>query len=629
MRETSFIQQNKEKWQEFEQYLEGRQDNPEELNDLFIQVTDDLSYARTFYPNRSVRVYLNGLAQKVFFNIYKGKKPIWKRFAHFWADDLPQLLYESRKELLLSFFIFALAIAIGMLSGAADPDFARSILGERYVEMTEANINSGDPMAVYKELGAFNMFLGITINNILVALRTFIFGVFYAIGTIGSLLYNGIMLGAFQYFFIEKGLFWESFLAVWLHGAFEISSIVIAGAAGLTMGKGLVQPGTFSRLRSFQLAARRGMSILIGTLPLFVCAGFIESYFTRHTEAPDILRGAFIFLCFAIVLFYFVFLPLRKGRREISGNEKIRLTPDVNREIDFSSIKTVGDLFTDTFIFYRKNFQFIAWAALAGASLYGFIAFGLAKDSPGEGFYYKQGMFSTLAALPQFIIDRNYRLLTLFAALSLSVVVFVIQFRLNRMQQGGKKINSGSSFWKRAALSYLNVLTVVLLLVYLFGTSEISFLFVLPFLPIFFLWTQVIISEKKGFILGLERSLQLTSKVYTKMVGLSFTLLFCGALFLLILDSGSLMNLGGGVIWFLLEVISMNLRLPADQAAIFSAVLITFVVVFVALLAFGLLVAGSGLQYFSSLEIHDAYWLRERIRKIGSRKRIKGLEREG
>ncbi|MBI5914483.1 MAG: stage II sporulation protein M, partial [Bacteroidetes bacterium] len=73
MRETSFIRQNEKKWKEFEQLLNGQHHDPEKLNDLFIQVTDDLSYARTFYPNRSVRVYLNGLAQKVFFNIYKTK----------------------------------------------------------------------------------------------------------------------------------------------------------------------------------------------------------------------------------------------------------------------------------------------------------------------------------------------------------------------------------------------------------------------------------------------------------------------------------------------------------------------------------------------------------------------------
>jgi len=274
MRETAFIQQNEKKWKEFEQILDGERSDPEKLSDLFIQVTDDLSYARTFYPNRSVRVYLNGLAQRIFFKIYKGKKSKRSRFAEFWATELPLLMYQARRDLLLAFVVFSMAIGIGMLSCYVEPDFLELILGESYVEMTKENIASGDPMAVYKHKGEVNMFLGITLNNILVALYTFLLGVFYAIGTIGILIRNGIMLGAFQFFFFNEGLFQESFLTVWLHGAFEISSIVIAGAAGITMGKGFVFPGPLSRLRFFLLSGRRGFGNFSGAASFFIIAGF-------------------------------------------------------------------------------------------------------------------------------------------------------------------------------------------------------------------------------------------------------------------------------------------------------------------------------------------------------------------
>ena len=69
MRETGFIKQNKEKWKEFEKTLNYKDKDPDKLNNLFIQITDDLSYSRTFYPNRSVRVYLNNLAQQIFHSI--------------------------------------------------------------------------------------------------------------------------------------------------------------------------------------------------------------------------------------------------------------------------------------------------------------------------------------------------------------------------------------------------------------------------------------------------------------------------------------------------------------------------------------------------------------------------------
>ena len=157
MRETSFIKQNKEKWKEFEQILENKNKDPDKLNELFIQITDDLSYSRTFYPNRSVRVYLNNLAQRIFTSIYKNKKSRKNHFVHFWAETLPQLIYESRKEFRLSLIIFILAFLIGIFSSAMDPDFARVILGDDYIDMTLENIQSGDPMNVYKQRGQLSI----------------------------------------------------------------------------------------------------------------------------------------------------------------------------------------------------------------------------------------------------------------------------------------------------------------------------------------------------------------------------------------------------------------------------------------------------------------------------------------
>ena len=153
MRETQFIQQNKEKWGEFENILEDEYKDPDKLNDLFVQITDDLSYSRTFYPNRSVRVYLNGLAQRIFHDVHKSPTSPWRAFKHFWTEELPQLYYEARRDMLIAFMVFVLAFGIGVLSCAMDPDFPEIILGESYIDMTESNIKSGDPMAVYKQKG--------------------------------------------------------------------------------------------------------------------------------------------------------------------------------------------------------------------------------------------------------------------------------------------------------------------------------------------------------------------------------------------------------------------------------------------------------------------------------------------
>ena len=101
------------------------------------------------------------------------------------------------RELLISFVVFTFFVTVGAFSSANEGDFVRSILGNGYVNMTLENIEKGDPMAVYKEQGAFNMFLGITINNIKVAIYAFAFGIFLGVGTLYILLQNGIMLEKF------------------------------------------------------------------------------------------------------------------------------------------------------------------------------------------------------------------------------------------------------------------------------------------------------------------------------------------------------------------------------------------------------------------------------------------------
>jgi hypothetical protein len=50
MREAAFVKLNKDKWAVFENALSNRTDiAPDVLSDLYIEITDHLSYAKTFY----------------------------------------------------------------------------------------------------------------------------------------------------------------------------------------------------------------------------------------------------------------------------------------------------------------------------------------------------------------------------------------------------------------------------------------------------------------------------------------------------------------------------------------------------------------------------------------------------
>ncbi|MBK9327993.1 MAG: stage II sporulation protein M [Sphingobacteriales bacterium] len=355
MKETKFIRQNHKKWAEFEEMSRNKVKDSNLYSKLYIQITDDLSYARTFYANRSVRVYLNSLAQGIFHKVFSRNRRKQSVFRNFWMEELPSIMYYHRSELLLSFIILIVAIAIGLLTYRHDSEFANRILGDGYVAMTAENIAKKDPMAVYKQSGPIEMFVRIVINNLKVDILTFFSGLVLGIGSILVLLQNGLMLSAFQFYFIQRGLFWDSFLAVWLHGTLEISAMVICGTAGLALGKGLVFPGTYSRTQSFLSSAQRATKIFFSVLPITVAAGIIESFLTRYTQAPDILRLALIIISLFFILGYYVYLPWvkkRNGTLRIPEAEKV--LPEIFPPFDFYSIRKVSEIILDTFRIYRK-----------------------------------------------------------------------------------------------------------------------------------------------------------------------------------------------------------------------------------------------------------------------------------
>ena len=319
MREPAFIKQNANRWKHFEDLMQGNnrhKTTPDEKADLFIQLTDDLSYAKTFYPKSRITTYLNGLTANVHRAIYKNKREETNRFWQFWAYELPEIMYQCRKQLLYSLLITLISVSLGVLSSSYDPTFPNLILGDNYINMTTENIERGDPMGVYKDPDATAMFLAITFNNIRVSFFAFVSGVFLSIGTVYLLFSNGVMLGVFQYFFYERGLFLTSFLTIWIHGTLEISAIVIAGCAGLVMGNSILFPGTYSRSDSFLMGARKGLKIAIGLVPIFITAGFLESYVTRHTEMDIVSKASIIIISALFIITYFVVYPIVLHRKQ-------------------------------------------------------------------------------------------------------------------------------------------------------------------------------------------------------------------------------------------------------------------------------------------------------------------------
>lgn len=317
MLESVFIKQNISKWHQYEDVLTfGGEQTPTEISEMYLDLSSDLAFAQSHYPNAEITSYLNDLTLKLHNVVYNEKHENWRRIITFWTREVPEIIWRERRSLLISLIVFLVSVAIGAFSSMHDDNFVRLIMGDEYVDMTIENINKGKPMDVYANDLETASFAGIMFNNVRVSFLAFAFGIFTSLAVGYFLFSNGVMIGSFFAFLYSQGVFAQSWPTVMLHGTLELSAIVIAGGAGIAFGNGWLFPGSYSRLTSLKLSAKRGLKIIIGTIPVFVLAAFIEGFFSRHFEWPLTLKYLIIGVSALFVIFYYVVYPYLLARHE-------------------------------------------------------------------------------------------------------------------------------------------------------------------------------------------------------------------------------------------------------------------------------------------------------------------------
>ncbi|MFK7799278.1 MAG: stage II sporulation protein M [Aureispira sp.] len=627
MRETHFIEQNKEKWAKFERNLGGGYVNPDELSDQFVEITDDLSYSRTFYPNRSVRVYLNNIAQKVFYNVYKNRRGRLSRVLNFWKETVPQIIYESRRSFLLALAVFIGATIIGVFSTYMDSEFPRVILGDEYIDMTMSNIENGNPMAVYQDPNQQEMFLRIAFNNLRVSIWCFALGLIFGVGSLFVLIQNGIMLGTFQYLFIREGIYMDSFFTIWMHGAIEISCIIIAGAAGLTLGSGLVFPKTLTRLQSLQLSARRGLLILLTVVPLIILAAFIEGFITRYTEASYIIRGIVIFGSFAFIISYYVIYPYLKAQKGfISFIGDVKLPPAQQLDIQYNQIKTTPQIFSDAFIAYRKFIKPIGILAVGIATLMTTIM--LLGD---DVYRFKtlesvENPFEIAFFLVEYTVENLYQLFS--SRHELFVLLFFIGFTISVytalfLSQQAVKIVQKKELSYRPSFFINTIISTVLGMgllgsVVMMAEEGVGLFLLILGAPIVLMWLVATFNENINPVSALGRVFKVLGGNWMVMMGAYFIIIGMCTIFIFMATA----PLAG----FYLGVI-VNL-FPIEDILMVKQGFYIFVYTFLLSFLLPLIAVVMNMAFHSFKEIKEADSLLSAIPKIGKRKISYGMEQE-
>ncbi len=310
VQEEKFIDKHSAKWEQLKSLSttitdRGKQNlssqQIKKFLELFRKSSHHLAYARTHYPNSELIEYLNNLIANCHSQVYAVDEINQTSLTSYLSSYLPQLLKRYKYYILASFGCFALGAIISLGLVLYNPEQAHIFLPEQMVDSIKNTDKTGGPDWNYALMSS-----KIMVNNITVALKSFVLGITFGLGTIYVLFFNGALLGALTALIYSYGNplnYWSLILP---HGVIELTAIFISGAAGLIIAKHLLLPGQYSRKDSLIAGTKQAVSLLAGVVILLIIAGLIEGFFTPLNISP-ITKLSFAALT-AILLAAYYFL---------------------------------------------------------------------------------------------------------------------------------------------------------------------------------------------------------------------------------------------------------------------------------------------------------------------------------
>ena len=324
MKENRFIQTREEAWNSYKTALEAFEGSSarqtgtsvEEFVNLYRSVSHDLTVARTRHYGANLIERLNELVVRGHNVIYFSRAGWLEKIYRFYAHTFPREVRKHKKWVFTSLVFFVLPwLAVSYCIAKSD-SFIYSIFPEQSVEMFEDMYNPDlrSPNRRFDASQQFAMFGIYIFNNTSIGLLVFVSGIGFGLLTIFVLLSNSVYLGAIFAHLTLIGYGSTLYPFVIGHGAFELTAIVIAGAAGLRLAVAVYFPGQLGRQTALRQGIRETMTLVAGFFTMFLIAAFIEAFWSPWPFPPSIIKYLVGCVLWILVLAYFFFA----GRNEIS-----------------------------------------------------------------------------------------------------------------------------------------------------------------------------------------------------------------------------------------------------------------------------------------------------------------------
>jgi uncharacterized membrane protein SpoIIM required for sporulation len=250
------------------------------LGELYRHAAADLSRARLLGLDRETLAYLNGLVARAHALIYRHPKRRTQTVLRFFTREFPRLFRKRLSYVIVSAVVFFSSTALAYISVWANERNAYRLVPASCVVSPDDLERKGPDRATVPEVFRPMFASAIVTNNVQVTFFAFALGITCGIGTAYVMVTNGLLLGALSALFARHGTalhFWGLILP---HGVIELSAVVIAGGAGLLLGRAVVFPGHRSRREALHLYGLDAVKLILGCVPLLVVAGCIEGFIT-------------------------------------------------------------------------------------------------------------------------------------------------------------------------------------------------------------------------------------------------------------------------------------------------------------------------------------------------------------
>lgn len=325
MKQGQFEQKYRETWERFDALLGELEANSrwyrlahaEEFGQLYRRICHFHAIAQERNYSSFLVDYLGDMVVRGHQHLYRRRNYFWHKFILFFVADFPRLVRREQRYFWVATAVFYLPGVLIALAVGIKPELVYTVLEASQVSNMENMYNPenrvlGSARDAETNWHMFGFYIN---NNISVAFRTFASGILWGLGSLFFLIYNGILFGAVSAHMINIEYVTTFFTFVVAHGSFELTAIVLSGAAGLKLGWSLLFPGNLSRREALLHAAGIAIKLIYGVIAMLLIAAFIEAFWSSNNAFypwQKYLVGAFLW---CVVAAYLIFGGRRFGSR--------------------------------------------------------------------------------------------------------------------------------------------------------------------------------------------------------------------------------------------------------------------------------------------------------------------------